>query len=31
MNGSELDVYCSDSHIQIKAVAINVFRVSSAS
>ena len=31
MNGSELKLYCSDSHIQMKGVAIHAFCVSLAS
>ena len=27
MNGSEMELYCSDSHIQMKGVAIHVFCV----
>ena len=31
MNGSEAELHCSDSHIQMKGVAIHVFCVSLAS
>ena len=31
MNGNELELYCSDSHRQMKGVAIHVFCVSLAS
>ena len=31
MNGSELELYCSDSHIQMKGFAIHGFCISLAS